>query len=68
MKAGRGLVRDGNTMKINFDSGSIGITKDHKIRVSRSYPGQSSIVKVGVIQSGDWRGKKIGVGYGGTGV
>jgi len=38
------------------------------LKISDSYPGQSSISTVGTITSGTWHGSTVGVAYGGTGL
>jgi hypothetical protein len=65
--AGNGLQLTGNTFSVLANGTTINVSSSG-IKLSDTYPGQSSITTVGTLTAGTWNANTIGVGYGGTGL
>lgn len=65
--AGNGLSLTGSTFAAVMDGSTLTVSSSG-IRISATYPGQTSIVTVGTITTGTWNANTIAVAYGGTGV
>lgn len=57
----------GTAGRVSVADGS-GVGGDPTIDIASTYAGQTSITTLGTIGTGTWKGTKIGVAYGGTGV
>ena len=71
--AGAGLNRDGNTLSVEGTAGRIivhsgEVPAPNGVDIDPAWPGQTSITKLGVIDTGTWNGDVILSSRGGTGV
>ena len=64
--AGNGLQLTGNTFSVLANGTTINVSSSG-IKISDTYPGQSTIATVGTLTAGTWNANTIGVAYGGTG-
>jgi hypothetical protein len=68
MKAGRGIFKDGNELRVNLDTDSLIVNRTNKIMISPDYQGQPSISLVGKIAEGEWASSTpVSAAHGGTG-
>lgn len=65
--AGNGLQLTGNTFSVLANGSTINVSSSG-IKISDTYPGQSTITTVGTLTSGTWNANTIGATYGGTGL
>ncbi len=65
--AGNGLQLSGNIFSVLANGTTINVSSSG-IKLSDSYPGQSTIVTVGTLTAGIWNANTIGAAYGGTGL
>ena len=65
--AGDGLQLIGNTFSVKANGTTLDISSSG-VKISDTYPGQTSIITLGTIATGTWNGNTIGVAYGGTGL
>jgi hypothetical protein len=64
--AGNGLQLSGNTFSVLANGTTINVSSSG-VKLSDTYPGQTSIVTVGTVTAGTWNANTIDVGHGGTG-
>jgi len=65
--AGDGLQLIGNTFSVKANGTTLDVSSSG-VKISDTYPGQTSITTLGTIATGTWNGNTIGVAYGGTGL
>jgi len=65
--AGDGLTYDSGTLNVEGTTNRISVAAD-SIDISTNYEGQTTITKLGTIDTGTWEADIIGGTYGGTGV
>jgi hypothetical protein len=65
--AGNGLQLIGNTFSVKANGTTLDVSSSG-VKISDTYPGQTSITTLGTIATGTWNGDTIGVAYGGTGL
>ena len=64
--AGNGLQLIGNQFSVLANGTTLNVSSSG-VKISDTYPGQTSITTLGTIATGTWNGDTIGVNYGGTG-
>lgn len=64
--AGNGLQLTGNTFSVLANGTTLNVSSSG-VKISDTYPGQTSIVTVGTLTAGTWHADTVGVAYGGTG-
>ena len=64
--AGNGLQLVGNTFSVKANGTTLDVSSSG-VKISDTYPGQTSITTLGTIATGTWHGDTIGLLYGGTG-
>lgn len=64
--AGNGLQLVGNTFSVKANGTTLDVSSSG-VKISDTYPGQTSITTLGTIGTGTWQGTAVGVLYGGTG-
>lgn len=64
--AGNGLQLVGNTFSVKANGTTLDVSSSG-VKISDTYPGQTSITTLGTIGTGTWQGTPIAVAYGGTG-
>lgn len=65
--AGNGLQLIGNTFSVLANGTTIDVSSSG-IKISDTYPGQSSIATVGTLTAGTWNANTVQAAYGGTGI
>lgn len=63
---GNGIALAGNVFSIQLDGSTLSLSGSG-VRISATYPGQTSITTLGTIGTGTWQGSTVAVAYGGTG-
>lgn len=64
--AGNGLQLVGNTFSVKANGTTLDVSSSG-VKISDTYPGQTSITTLGTIGTGTWQGTPVAVLYGGTG-
>jgi hypothetical protein len=64
--AGNGLQLTGNTFSVLANGSTLNVSSSG-VKISDTYPGQTSITTLGTVTTGTWHADTIGVAYGGTG-
>lgn len=64
--AGNGLQLTGNTFSVLANGTTLNVSSSG-VKISDTYPGQTSITTLGTVTTGTWHADTVGVAYGGTG-